>query len=129
MMTKRPHILIMEDDENLARLYLKVLSRTDYDTLAVHTIAEARHVLGSLCFDGFICDLHLEGESSINLLRDYYPRFAKDKTQVIIVSGQDQLRAICEQLGFEFFLSKPVSPSELVTMMERLVSINPVFSR
>ncbi|MBK8027781.1 MAG: hypothetical protein IPK19_41975 [Chloroflexi bacterium] len=42
--------------------------------------------------------------------------------EVIIVSGEDHYRDACRQIGFDLFLSKPVSMRELKTLVTRLLS-------
>jgi len=115
-----PKILVVEDNSNLLLLYTKSLTTREYEVDPAMTLANARELLLRRRYDVIICDMHLGEEHGTDLLRDL-----RDSqhigTEVIIISGEDHYRGLCEQLGFDLFLSKPVSIRELRTLVERLV--------
>jgi len=41
---------------------------------------------------------------------------------VVIVSGQAQYREMCEEMGIDFFLEKPVSVPALIALVDRLTA-------
>ncbi len=115
-------VLIMEDDHHLLRLYSKALDNAGYQVTQASTIDEARDMLESERFDLLLCDIHMDGEKATDLLREQAANLATSGTQVIMVSGQAQYRAMCEEMGADFFLEKPVPVATLVSLVNRLTA-------
>lgn len=113
-------ILVIEDDPQLLRLYCKALSHAGYAVCAANSEERARIALENTSFDMIVCDINLGNARGTDVLLDYPLR----GTPVIVVSGHEQYRSTCEGQGFEFFLSKPVVMSELVTLVERLAIVH-----
>jgi len=115
-------VLILEDDASLRRLYEKVLSRSGYEVKMAATIAEARGLLSHNHFDVFLCDVHLGNERGTSLLEEQSAALNEQGTQVVMVSAEARYRALCEELGVDFYLEKPVSLAALVTLLDRLTA-------
>jgi len=115
-------ILIMEDNADLRRLYGKALRQEGYEVHLAGTIQEADALLESSRFDVLLCDIHMGDDRSTDLLREHTTMFATSGTQVIMVSGQVQYRGMCEEIGADFFLEKPVALGTLVAMVNRLTA-------
>jgi DNA-binding response OmpR family regulator len=115
-------ILVMEDDDHLRRLYSKALSKSDYHVYPAATIEEARGLLTSSQFDIFLCDIHMGNGLGTDLLQEQRATLNDNDTQVIMVSGEARYRAICEEMGVDFYLEKPVPVSMLLTLVERLTA-------
>jgi DNA-binding NtrC family response regulator len=104
-------VLIIEDDEKLIRLYSKVISQR-------HTVAQAtsldtaRELLHSRDFDVIICDMQMGMHRTTELIKEEYAALRKNGTRIIVVSGKEQYRLICEQLNIPFLL-KPVEMQTL----------------
>lgn len=124
VMSQTPRVLIVEDNSDLLLLYTKSLMNAGVEVDPVMTLANAREMLAVHKYDVIICDMRLGGEHGTDLLRDLRDR-AHSTAEVIIVSGEDHYRRTCEQLGFDLFLSKPVSLRELRTLVERLITNRP----
>lgn len=120
--TAARRILVMEDDPHLSRLYAKALGAAGYEVHPARTIQKARDLLANSRFDVFLCDIHMGRDRGTDLLREYSTMFATSGTQVIMVSGQAQYRAMCEELGADFFLEKPVAIGTLVALVGRLTA-------
>jgi CheY-like chemotaxis protein len=117
-----PSILILEDNVDLRRVYIQMLSTAGYDLYPAATLPEARALLSRLHPDVFLCDVNVEGESSIDLLREHVATIGRNGTRVVVVSVEAQHRAECEELGVDFYLEKPVDVGALLTLMERLTA-------
>jgi len=115
-------ILVMEDDAHLSRLYSKALRASDYEVYTARTIKEAHDMLDNVRFDVLLCDIHMGSDRGTDLLRGYSTMLSTQGTQVIVVSGQAQYRGMCEEMGADFFLEKPVSLSTLVALLDRLTA-------
>jgi DNA-binding response OmpR family regulator len=118
--TAAPRILVLEDNPDLCRLYGKALDKTGYQVYTATSIDEAKKLLNQHRFDIWLCDIHVGNDRGTDLLREYAATLATSGTQVIMVSGQAQYRGICEELGIDFFLEKPVAISTLVALVSRL---------
>lgn len=114
-------ILVLEDDANLLNLYTRVLSKVGYHVYPAMTLTTARELLQQHEFDIFISDIGIGSLRSIELLRQEIDDLNNHKTIIIIVSGREEARYMCEEIGIEFFLHKPVSPSELKMLVERFL--------
>jgi len=115
-------ILVMEDDAHLSRLYSKALRASDYEVYTARTIKEAHDMLDNVRFDVLLCDIHMGSDRGTDLLREHATDLATKGTQVIMISGQAQYRGLCEELGVDFFLEKPVAISTLVALVDRLTA-------
>jgi CheY-like chemotaxis protein len=117
-----PHqsrILVMEDDENLLNLFRRVLLKMSFNVDAVSTAIEARQLILDNRYDVFLCDMIVQGERGIDIVRDMEPYLSRARTTVVAVTGREEMRSADE---FDFFVSKPVSTHDLVTLVSRLIA-------
>jgi CheY-like chemotaxis protein len=115
-------VLILEDNEDLRRLYSRVLAKSAYKIYPAASLEEARTLLGQGHFDVFLCDINLGQERGTDLLREQLEALARQGTQVIVVSGEARYRPFCEEIGVDFYLEKPVAVGELLTLVRRLTA-------
>lgn len=108
-------ILIVDDEISLRNTFRIFLQRAGYTTvIAVGSFAEAVKAVSSRMFDLTICDIVLEKQSGIDLLR----RFRKlgVKCPVVIVTGYPHVDTASEavRLGAFDYLAKPVEKEALL---------------
>jgi len=115
-------ILVMEDDAHLRRLYSKALRAKGYEVHTAATLQKARALLDERRFDIMLCDIHMGSERGTDILSEYSDELVTSGTQVIMVSGQARYREMCEELGADFFLEKPISIGVLVALVDRLTA-------
>lgn len=115
-----PSILVIEDDPNAIRLYDRVLSHAEYHVIHAKTLDEARALLDQKHFDLILCDMQLGSERTVELLTEVAEALQASGTNIVAVSGQEQYRRMCQELGVDFFLSKPVSINALVGLVDRI---------
>ncbi len=113
-------VLVMEDDDSLRRLYGKALAAVGYEVHPAGTIDEARDLLNQIHFDILLCDIQMGSDRGTDLLREFSDTLFTSGAQVIMVSGQAQYRPICEEMGADFFLEKPVAINTLVALIDRI---------
>lgn len=113
-------ILVMEDNHDLRRLYSKIFTNAGYNVYPAATLEEARALLLKNHVNLFLCDIHVGDERGTDLLREQAAFLGKNGTKVIVVSGQAQYRAACEEMGVDFYLEKPVGLETLLTLVRRL---------
>jgi DNA-binding NtrC family response regulator len=112
-------ILIIEDNQDLCRIYSRALQKIGHRTAVATTLGEARQHLNEDRFDMLVCDMNLGAERGLDLIRQYRHLLLGGDMITIVVSAEEQYRATCEALGVEWFLSKPVSIMALINLVER----------
>jgi DNA-binding response OmpR family regulator len=113
-------ILILEDDASLLTLYSRILIKAGHAVFPALTLSTARELLAREDFDVFISDIGIGEGRSLDLLRQEFARLQSKQTEIVVVSGREEARYMCEEMGIDFFLHKPVSGPELRTLIERL---------
>lgn len=113
-------ILLMEDEDDQRRLYTRVLSQAGFEVDEAATVEDARALLDAGNYRFFICDIRMGNERGTDLIRERGADLMAKGTQIIVLSAQEQYRAACEEMGVEFFFTKPVSLVEFITVLKRL---------
>lgn len=108
-------ILIVDDEISLRNTFRIFLQRAGYTTvIAVGTFAEAVKAVSVRMFDLIICDIVLESQSGIDLLK----RFRKlgVNCPVVIITGYPHVETASEavRLGAFDYLAKPVEKEALL---------------
>lgn len=120
---QRKKLLLVEDDELFATLLHFRLTKGGYN---VHVSKDGREVKKQLAKDipdTIISDIMMPYFSGIELI-DYVRNELNSEVPIIIISSasneENILRAF--ELGANDFISKPVSPKELMMRVERELS-------
>ncbi|WP_295537184.1 sigma-54 dependent transcriptional regulator [uncultured Pseudacidovorax sp.] len=112
--------LIIEDDEDVARMLAALVAREGHRVAICATLAEARRSLAASPPDLMLLDVHLPDGSGFELLEAAHAT-AQD-IEVVLITGQASLdtsiRAL--RLGAADYLVKPVQPEHLRHLMSRL---------
>lgn len=119
MITKK-RLLLAEDDELLASLLNFRLEKGGYEVQVSHDGREVRQHLAENIPDLIISDIMMPYFSGIELI-DYIRKELNLNTPIIIISsaGNEENVLNAFELGANDFISKPVSPSELIVRVER----------
>ncbi|MBC7813643.1 MAG: response regulator [Burkholderiales bacterium] len=117
---KSGRVLLLEDNLSLLRLYSKTLAKADYTVHEAMTVAEAEQLLKSNEFDIFICDMRIGGAHSADLLREWAAPLKEKGTTIIAMSAYEQYRRTCAEMGIENFMPKPITPSNLIDVLNTL---------
>ena len=120
--TTARRVLILEDEDDLRRIYSKALHHAGYDVYTAATIEKARELLTHDPYDAFLCDIRIGGDRGTDLLREQSEALRENNTQIIMVSAEAQYRGICEEMGAEFFMEKPIAIGPLITLVDRLTA-------
>lgn len=115
-----PQIMVMEDDAHLRSVFTRALQSAGYEVHQAASVQEARVLLSQFDFDVLICDIHVGKSRGTDLLREHGEMLLNSGGQIVMVSGYPRYRAVCEEMGADFFLEKPVSIQTLVTLTNRL---------
>ncbi len=120
------NILILEDDSDLLNLYSRVLTKAGHSVYPAMTLASASDLLKQVDFDVVLSDIGIGSGRSLEMLRAEIDTLQGKHTEIVIVSGREEARYICQEMGIDFFLHKPVATSELRQLIERLVHLRAV---
>jgi len=111
------HILIIEDDSNIAELERDYLKLNGYQADIVDDGAEGLRMAVSGAYDVVIVDLMLPNKSGYDIIKDIRKQA---EIPVIVVSAKsddiDKIRGL--DYGADDYLTKPFSPSELVARVK-----------
>ena len=122
----RPRVLVVEDDEAVAKMLRFCLREAGFDPIEVSTGSEALCILQQRTPDAAVLDLQLpdgQGGAALDLLR----RSDEPTTEApvwVVISALDREEAT-ERYGplGNHFLAKPFDPWELAAMLRTLLSL------
>ena len=118
MLKKR--LLLADDDELLASLLSFRLKKEGYEVWNSYDGKEVKELLGTKLPDIIVSDIMMPYFSGIELI-DYVRNELTSKIPIIIISsaGNEENVLSAFELGANDFISKPVSPSELMVRISR----------
>ncbi|MEO9891158.1 response regulator transcription factor [Aurantibacter sp.] len=124
-MTNQTSILLAEDDELLAALLRHRLEKGGYQVLVSRDGKEVKEYLSQTIPDMIICDIMMPYFSGMELI-DFVRNELKLNVPIIIISsaGNEENVLNAFELGANDFLSKPISPSELLVRVAKELKKN-----
>ena len=116
-----PRILLVEDDEDIARLIL--LHLRDIDARAQHCARgdDALNLATQDCWDLIVLDLRLPGLSGLDVCRKLRERGHTTPVLMLTAKSSELDRVLGLELGADDYLAKPFSPLELVARIKALL--------
>ncbi len=114
-----PIALIVEDDADLANIFAEALQAARYDTDIIRTGDRAMARLKTGMPDVVVLDLHLPGESGMEILKQIRADAHLARTRVIVASA-DPVMAESLNDQADLVLIKPISFSQLRDLANRL---------
>ena len=119
---KRLRLLIVDDAPDVTEMIALVMSYAGYQVATALSAAEAFDAARSGRFDAVISDIGMPGMNGYQLAEALRALPAYETTPLIAVTGftmyDDRERA--RAAGFDDFLTKPISPSDLLDAVRRL---------
>ncbi len=106
-------ILVVDDDDSLRRLLVRLLRSADFACEDVGSVGAAREYLGERHADLVLLDVNLPGESGLGLARELGAR--PRGPAVIMMSGADdaEVAAIALDAGAYGYITKPFKRNEV----------------
>jgi EAL domain-containing protein (putative c-di-GMP-specific phosphodiesterase class I)/CheY-like chemotaxis protein len=119
----RSRLLVVEDDDNLARSLVRALERAGHEVAHAPDGKQASELLTRAAFDLVLSDIMLPGLSGVDLLRRV--RAADLDVPVILMTGNPSVETAAQavELGALKYLLKPVSLDVLLPTVERAVRL------
>lgn len=120
----RMHILIVEDDEDIAELVALSLERRGWRTTAVHNGAEGLEKIRTLRPDLVILDIMLPGMDGLSIFRAMKESPLTASIPALFLTARAQLDDRLEglKLGADDYITKPFSPRELVLRVNNILT-------
>lgn len=120
MIGEKKRLLLAEDDDLLASLLNFRLTKAGYEVLLATDGRQVKEMLQHGMPDIIVSDIMMPYYSGIELI-DHVRNELNSKVPVIIISsaGNEQNVLTAFELGANDFISKPVSPDELMVRVAR----------
>jgi DNA-binding NtrC family response regulator len=115
-------ILIIEDDEIIARFLSGLLLTAGHPAIIVHTAERAREMLESeIDLSLLVLDHHLGGESGLHFLTKIRNGSRHQHLPVLVCSGDTKRTSVSGflALGIAGFIMKPFTADRFLTEIER----------
>ncbi|MFO0661995.1 MAG: hypothetical protein U0165_19510 [Polyangiaceae bacterium] len=112
-------VLILEDDEKMARLYERSLALANHSSVTARDVGNAIEMLTQDGpFDALLVDhFLLQGERGDSLLQ--FARQKAPNTLRVLISGKLEPEALVDDSAHQVFLRKPVTREQLLSVLER----------
>jgi len=108
-----PHILVMEDEETVARGLEMVLEEEGYDVDLAFTGAGALETFANSYFDLVVADLRLPDSDGLEIIKIVKER--RPETEVVVITGYSSVSSVVDamKIGVADYLPKPFTESEI----------------
>lgn len=113
-----PHILIMEDEEVIAKGLQMVLTEEGYDVDLAFTGSQALETFASDSYDLLVADLKLPDVDGMDVVRTVKDK--KPGTEVVIITGYSSVNSAVDamKIGVFDYLTKPFAEEEIKEAVE-----------
>jgi len=114
------HVLIIEDDKDMAGFVSKVLGEAGHDVDMAHHGDTGLQLARAKDFDVLVVDRMLPEKDGLTLVREYREGGGASPALFLSALGDVDHRVEGLQAGADDYLAKPFAPSELVARVEAL---------
>ncbi len=121
-----PHVLVVEDEPDIGRLFAIMLSNAGYNVDIAKNAETAWLFLSQRQYDAMTLDLMLPDKSGLHLMQQIRCQPGTEKLPIIVISAylEDNKLAIKRDFRIIDWLEKPVSSQQLITAMNRVLPGN-----
>jgi len=118
-MSKKPKILVVDDEHGIREGCKRVLKPAQYDVLAAEDFQEGKRKINENKFDIVLLDIMMPGGRGIDLLSDIYEK--DPDTVAIIITGYATIELAVEAIkaGAYDFISKPFTSDILLMTVQQ----------
>jgi CheY-like chemotaxis protein len=118
----RPRALVVDDAPDVTEMIAMLLKYAGYDVVTVYSGAQALAAARTERFDALISDIGMPGMNGYELAEHVRTLPGYERVPMIAVTGftmyDDRDRALAS--GFDAFLTKPISPNDLIQLLAGL---------
>jgi DNA-binding response OmpR family regulator len=106
------HVLLVEDEPVLRKMFCTFLRAEGYIVEVAKTIDEAKCLMDTELIDLVVSDLRLGSESAEDLYQWIVDKYPAMKERFIVISGWPEVE------GFPYFLAKPFHIDALIDLIQ-----------
>jgi CheY-like chemotaxis protein len=118
----KPRALVVDDAPDVTEMIALLLQYAGYEVTTVYSGTQALDAARSECYDALISDIGMPGMNGYELAEQVRTLPGYERVPMIAVTGftmyDDRDRALAS--GFDAFLTKPISPNDLLNLLEGL---------
>lgn len=107
-------ILVVDDDEQVSRLLVRILETAGYRCVAARNGAETADILEAETFAVALVDLLLGPESGLGLAEQILERSPTTAVLILTVIDDQEMARMALDLGVSGYLLKPFTPNEIL---------------
>lgn len=111
-------ILLAEDDETMVSLLKTLLTMEGFEVLGLDINADVPAVIRREKPDALFMDVHLGGQSGMEILEAIRSNKDLADVRVVMTSGLD-MKEQCIRSGADAFLLKPFMPDDLIRALKQ----------
>lgn len=116
--SKGAHVLVVEDDFEMARLMKDVLRREGYRVTIARRGDAALALVESEAFDAYVLDKEMPGADGLDVLSTIRRRFPRHPVIFITAFGGFLVAETALRRGANQYLEKPLKLADLLTALE-----------
>lgn len=120
------NILLVDDDPIQLNMLEKILKKHNYNVDFVNNPLSVLDKLKNKKYDVLITDIQMRDFSGLDLIKLVREKYSKENLKVVALSGLSGVSSEYMNLGFDAFLSKPVSVNELLNCINSLIVSMPL---
>ena len=126
----QPLSVLVAEDNGVNRMVIgRILERAGHRHHLVENGQQALDALEQASFDLVIVDMHMPEVGGLDAYRMYRFAHASDDDPIpfimLTANATQEARNACEEVGIEYFLTKPISPSKLLETLARAAAGRP----
>ena len=123
-LNNKPKSLIVEDLEDSLRVLVSIMERQGYEVLTARSTEAGLRMAERHCPKVILMDVNMPGRNPYDILLDLHSRPELVSIPVIAISGflPENERQKILSIGFAGLITKPFRRSELVTMVNKLLT-------
>lgn len=127
IMGQHKTILFVDDNRDNLDLMVRMLKRDSYNVVAARFASEALEILKTTKVDLLLLDINLPLVSGIELLKHLREQDKWKDIPAIALSANaiHSYRPMCMEAGFNSYLSKPITRTELLNNVGQLLEKSP----
>ena len=116
-----PRVLVCEDDDRVAWLIQKMLTKEGFAADVVHSIPEARRQLKAVSYVAMTLDLALPSGNGIDFARELSDDAQMSQLPIVIVSGTERASwlELEAKSGIVDWIVKPINRQRLIASVEK----------
>lgn len=119
-MSKRTHVLIVEDEKKIASLMQDYLTAAEYDSSCIHDGLEVEAWLSEHQTDVILLDLMLPGKNGIDICQSI--RLISQVPIIMVTAKVEEVdRLLGLEIGADDYICKPFSPKEVVARVKAIL--------